>query len=418
LTQEKKNEEKVTRRSYLKYAGGAVVAVAVVGAAGYYYTTVSRPPETVKIGAITPLSPPGDYVSGKLILETAQLFVEWKNEQGGVLGRKLEIVQADQTLDSSVAISHLKRMVTSDKIAGLVGPWESLVALPVAGATEENPVVMFVTYSWADDITKNHYKYVFRVGVYNSLIAGQSVDFFKSVGWKNLAVLVEESPYGFGQRDSLKYWGEKKYPEAKFDFIPAAMGKADYSAELSRVKGITPTPDVLIIHLNVPHAFVSGKQAVEMGLTKAGTKIYFGNDCPTWDPKSFWEMMGEGGVGTMFPTYYSPSMKMTATGEEFMSIYRTKYGKEPFIALMWYWDCLRILCEAIEKTGSTNPDTLAKYIENIDIEGTTGRITLVNETDPASTLWHQWIGMTQYTFEFTELQQEASKAKQVYPPVG
>jgi len=417
LTQ-KKTEEKVTRRSYLKYAGGAVVAVAVVAAAGYAYMTLTKAPETIKIGVITPLSPPGDYVSGKLILETAQLFVEWKNEKGGVLGKKLEIVQADQTLDSSVAISHLQRMVTKDKIAGLVGPWESLVALPLAGATDANPVITLFTYSWADDITKNHYKYVFRIGVYNSLIAGQSVDFFKSVGWKNLAVLVEESPYGFGQRDSLKYWCEKKYPEAKFDFIPAAMGKADYSAELSRVKGITPTPDALVIHLNVPHAFVSGKQAVEMGLTKAGTKIYFGNDCPTWDPKSFWEMMGEGGVGTMFPTYYSPNMKMTATGEEFMSIYRTKYGKEPFIALMWYWDCLRILCEAIEKTGSTNPDTLAKYIENIDIEGTTGRITLVNETDPASTLWHQWIGMTQYTFEFTEFQQEASKAKQLYPPLG
>jgi len=418
LTQEKKNEEKVTRRSYLKYAGGAVVAVAVVGAAGYYYTTVSRPPETVKIGVITPLSPPGDYVSGKLILETAQLFVEWKNEQGGVLGRKLEIVQADQTLDSSVAISHLKRMVTSDKIAGLVGPWESLVALPVAGATEENPVVMFVTYSWADDITKNHYKYVFRVGVYNSLIAGQSVDFFKYTGWKNIAVIVEESPYGFGQRDSLQYWAPKKHPEVKFNFIPAAMGKADYSAELSRVKGMTPPPDALVIHLNVPHAFVAGKQAVEMGLTKGGTKIYWGNDCPTWDPKSFWEMMGEGGVGTLFPTYWSPYMKMTPTGEQFMSLYRTKYGKEPFIALMWYWDCLRILAEAIEKTGSTSADTLAKYIEKIDIEGTTGRITLVNEPDPTSTLWHQWIGMTQYTFEFTEANQDPGKAKQLYPTVG
>jgi len=417
LTQAK-TEEKVTRRSYLKYAGGAVVAVAVVAAAGYAYMELTKAPETIKIGVITPLSPPGDYVSGKLILETAQLFVEWKNEKGGVLGKKLEIVQADQTLDSSVAISNLQRMVTKDKIAGLVGPWESLVALPVAGATQENPVVTFFTYSWADDITKNHYKYVFRIGVYNSLIAGQSVDYFKDAGLKNIAVIVEESPYGFGQRDSLTYWGEKKYPEAKFTFIPAAMGKADYSAELSRVKGITPSPDLLVIHLNVPHAFVAGKQAVEMGLTKAGAKIYFGNDCPTWDPKSFWEMMGEGGVGTMFPTYYSPSMQMTATGQEFMSLYRTKYGKEPFIAIMWYWDCLRILCEAIEKTGSTNPDTLAKYIEGIDIEGTTGRITLVNETDPSSMLWHQWIGMTQYTFEFTEFQQEASKAKQVYPPVG
>ncbi len=407
----------VNRSAITKIQAVVVVVVIVVAAAVGVYFAWPKPAEALKIGVITPLSPPGDYVSGKLILETAQLFVEWKNQQGGVLGRQLELVQADQTLDPSVAISHLQRMVTKDKIVGLVGPWESLVALPVAEATEKAPVIMFVTYSWADDITRGHYKYVFRVGVYNSLIAGQSIDFFKFAGWKNIAVIVEESPYGFGQRDSLIYWAPQKYPEVQFTFIPAAMGKADYSAELSRVKGITPQPDVLVIHLNVPHAFVAAKQAVEMGLTQAGIKIYFGNDCPTWDPKSFWELMAQGAVGTMFPTYYSPAMKLTPAGEEFMGLYRTKYGKAPFIALMWYWDTLRILAEAIEKTGSTDPDTLAKYIENINIEGTTGTITLENDPDPASILWHQWIGMTQYTFEFTEFQQEAANAKQIYPPI-
>jgi branched-chain amino acid transport system substrate-binding protein len=409
----------LSKTAITKMQAAIVVVIMIIAvAAGAYYTTMTAAPQTIKIGVITPLSPPADYVSGKLILETVQLFVEWKNGQGGVLGKKLELVQADQTLDPSVAISNLQRMVSKDKIVGLVGPWESSVALPMAGATQDNPVIMFVTYSWADDITKNHYKYVFRTGVYNSLIAGQSLEYFHSVGWKNIAVIVEESPYGFGQRDSMKWWGEQKYPEMQFTFIPAAMGKADYSAELSRVKGITPQPDVLVIHLNVPHAFVAGKQAVEMGLTKAGIKIYFGSDSPTWDPKSFWEMMGQGGVGTEFPTYYSPYMKVTATGQQFQDLYKAKYNKNPFIAIMWYWDSLRILTEAIEKTGSTNPDTLAKYIETIQIEGTTGTISYTNDPDPNSTLWHQWIGMTQYNFEFTEFQQDAQKAKQVFPPAG
>jgi len=408
----------VSKSAITKTQAILLVIVVIAAAAVGVYFALPRGPTVLKIGVITPLSPPGDYVSGKLILQTAQLFVEWKNGQGGVAGKKLELVQADQTLDPTVAISALQRMVTSDKIVGLVGPWESGVALPVAGATEKTPVIMFVTYSWADAITKNHYKYVFRNGVYNSLIAGQSVDYFKYAGWKNIAVIVEESPYGYGQQDSLKYWAPIKYPDVQFTFISAAMGKADYSAELSKVKGMDPLPDALVIHMNVPHAFVVGKQAVEMGLTTAGMKIYFGNDCPTWDPKSFWELMGEGGVDTIFPTYYSPAMELTPTGQQFLDAYKAKYGTMPFIALFWYWDSLRILSEAIEKTGATDPDTLAKYIENINIEGTTGTVKFENDPDPNSMLWHQWIGQTQYNFQFTEFQQEASNAKQVYPPVG
>ncbi len=406
----------MVRRKTVGIIVAAIVIIAIIAAVAYF--TAAAPKEKIKIGVITPLSPPGDYVSGKLILETAQLFVEWKNAQGGVAGKKLELVTADQTLDSSVAISHLSRMVSQDRIVALIGPWESLVAVPVAEATKSYPVLLFFTYSWADELTANHYPYVFRIGVYNSLIAGQSLEFFKWKGWKNIAVLVEESPYGFGQRDALKEWAKKKYPEAKFTFIPAAMGKADYTPELSKIKDLSPKPDVLVIHLNVPHAFVAAKQAIELGFPEMGIKIYFGNDCPTWDPKSFWETMGKAGVGSMYPTYYSPHMKLTKTGEDFLKLYRDKYGKEPFIALFWYWDCLRILCDAIEKTGSTNLDTLAKYIENIDVEGTTGRIKLENDPTPGSPLWHQWIGMTQFTFEFTEYGQEPAKAKQIYPPIG
>ena len=405
----------LNKRAITKIQAIIIVVIVIVAAVVGIYFAIPKGPPVLNIGVLTPLSPPGDYVSGHLILQTAQLYVDWMNSQGGVAGKQLAIVQADETLDPTVAISALQRLVSGDHIVGLIGPWESVVALPVAAATEQTPVIMFVTYSWADSITRNHYKYAFRVGVYNQLIAGQSIDFFKYQGWKKIAVIVEESPYGFGQENSLKSWAAIKYPDVKFTFIPAAPGETDYSAELSRVKAMSPTPDALVIHMNVPAAFVVAKQAVEMGLTTAGMKIYFGNDCPTWDPKSFWELVGQGGVGTMFPTYYSPSMQLTPIGQQFLNLYQTKYGTAPSIALFWYWDSLRILTQAIEQTGSTDPDTLASYIQNINIQGTTGTITFQNNPDPTSILWHQWIGETQYTFEFTSFEQPASSAEQLYP---
>lgn len=408
------SEGAITRMQAI--AISVIIIIAVIAGVAIYYVTLPAPKPPIKIGVITPLAAPGDYVSGTLIKNLAELFVEQQNAKGGVLDRTLELVIADQTLDSGVAISHLTRLVTEHKIVGLIGPWESLVALPMAEATETYSTIMFVTYSWADDITAKHFKYVFRVGVYNRLIAGQAMDFLKWAKYKNVAVLVEESPYGFGQWDSLVEWAKEKYPELELTQIVTPMGLADYTPVLLKVKAMEPPADLVIVHVNLPHAAVIQKQALEIGLFPA-IDLLTGSDYPFWDPKSWWDAVGESGVGVLVPTYYSRFMKLTSVGDDFTALYKTKFGFSPASWIMWYWDTLRILVKAIEDTGSTDSDVLAKYIEGIDIEGTTGRITFENDPTPGSVLWHQWIGMTQFIFKLEALGDTPETARQIYPPV-
>src|SRR4030095_14261910 len=51
---------------------------------------------TVKIGVLTPLSPPGDAAAGQFIVRGARMGVEEINGAGGVLGgRKLELIVED-----------------------------------------------------------------------------------------------------------------------------------------------------------------------------------------------------------------------------------------------------------------------------------------------------------------------------------
>ncbi len=400
-----------------------IVIIIIVGAAAYYLTLPTptptptpTPKEPIKIGVITPLSAPADYLSGELILENAEIFVEWQNAKGGVLGRKLELVTADQTLDPATAISALERLVTHDKIVGLVGPWESLVALPLAEATDSFPVINFYSYSWADGITKNHYKYAFRVGIYNSLFASHLVNFLEFKGYKNIVSFTEESSYGLGNRDALLEETATKIPDLEFTDFVVPQARTDFTPEIAKIAAMDPLPETCLIILNLPTSLLVHKQLTEAGLhTKI--QILYGNDGPTWVIDQFWETVGEEAVGSLYPAYYSPQMKLTSTGEEYFKIYKGKTGKTPAIWLGWYWDGLRILVEAIEKTGSTNPDVLANYIEDIEIEGTSGRITFINDPTPGSVKWHQWIGQTQFIFQFTEFGQEPLDAEQIYPPL-
>lgn len=370
--------------------------------------------EPIRIGVLTPLSAPADFTSGKLIQTVAEIFRDYVNEKGGISGRKIELVIEDQTLDPAKAVASLQRMVTEKRIVGLIGPWESLVALPVARATNDYPTIMFVTYSWADAITAEKPKYVFRVGVFNSLFAAHLLDYIKWRGYKHVAILAEQSPYGLGFRDAMVTLAKEKIPSLEISSVEAPQDRVDFSSELLKLKDAKP--QLLVIALNLPAAALATKQFYELGLDKQ-MEIIQGNDWPTWDGgKTWWETLGEKGIGGRYPTYYSPNMRVSPVCEDFRRLYKERTGAEPVHWIYWYWDSLRILQKAIEDTGSTDPNTLAQYIEKIDMEGCTGRIKFVNDPTPNSPMWHQWMEMTQFVMEFTELNQPPEKTRQIYPP--
>lgn len=392
-----------------------VVVIAAAAVGSFLLLSLQTGPASapIKIGVLTPLSAPADYTSGRLILTVAEIFRDYVNERGGIAGRKVELVVEDQTLDPAKAVASLQRMVTQDKIVGLIGPWESLVALPVARATNDFPTIMFVTYSWADAITADKPKYVFRVGVFNSLFAAHLLDYIKAKGYKHVAILAEQSPYGIGFRDAMVQLAKSKIPDLQISSVEALQEKVDFSAELLRIKEMRP--QLFISAMNLPAAAIVAKQFRELGLNEIMDSVE-GNDWPSWDGgKTWWETLGEKGVGGLYPTYYSPNMKVTSVGEEFRRLYRAKTGVDPVHWIYWYWDCLRILKEAIEKTGSTDPNILARYIENIDIEGSTGRIRFTNDPTPGSPLWHQWMEMTQFIMQWTEVGQTPDKTRQIFP---
>lgn len=409
----KKEISALTKTVTILVAVIIVVAAVSVGVL-FIFGGSQQTSETIKIGVLTPLSAPADFTSGKLILSVAEIYRDYINDKGGIRGRKVELIVEDQTLDPAKAVASLQRMVIEKKIVGLIGPWESLIALPVARATNDYPTIMFVTYSWADAITADKPKYVFRVGVFNSLFAAHLLDYIKWRGYKHVTVLAEQSPYGLGFRDAMLNLAKEKIPDLQISSVEAPQDKVDFSAELLKIKDLKP--QLLVVALNLPAVARATKQFYELGLDKQ-MEIIQGNDWPAWDGgKTWWETLGEKGIGGRYPTYYSPHMRVSPACEDFRRLYKEKTGAEPVHWIYWYWDSLRILEKAIEDTGSTDPQVLAGYIEKIDMDGCTGRTRFVNDPTPGSPMWHQWMEMTQFVMEFTELNQPPEKTKQIYPP--
>jgi branched-chain amino acid transport system substrate-binding protein len=100
--------------------------------------------ETIKVGLLLPFTGPGAYVAqGNL---TAQrMAVKEINESGGLLGRQLEIVQADDQFDPTQAVNEARRLTQQAKVSFMLGPVASNLALAVAPIMNEAKTLWFAT---------------------------------------------------------------------------------------------------------------------------------------------------------------------------------------------------------------------------------------------------------------------------------
>src|SRR4249920_4255458 len=70
----------------------------------------------VKIGVLTPLSPPGDAAAGQFIVRGAKMAADEINGPGGVLGgRKIELVIEDDSGTPEKGVAGLRKLASQDK---------------------------------------------------------------------------------------------------------------------------------------------------------------------------------------------------------------------------------------------------------------------------------------------------------------
>lgn len=128
-----------------------------------------RPIETLRIGVLAPLS--GPFASGgSAFLQAARLAAERTNADGGVLGRRIELVTADTQGRVEIARSETLRLLSREKVFALIGAYLSEETMGVIEAASPARAVVVVPVAATAEITDRvareygRYRYVFRVG--------------------------------------------------------------------------------------------------------------------------------------------------------------------------------------------------------------------------------------------------------------
>src|SRR5437016_4273667 len=214
----------------------------------------------VKIGIINSLTGPEAPI-GEDLSNGYKLAIEDLKKQKNV---DVQVIWEDDTGKPQVGISAMEKLATRDNVAGVCGAYTSAVTSVVAKTAERYKVPMINPVASKEEITRQGYKYVFRVSATTNDYAQVLLDMALSFGQpKTIAILNENTDFGVSGGRSAKEYAEKKGLKEVFHEA-YSKGSPDYRSTLVNVRNANG--DVVFMVSYVADAILLMRQSREIGL--------------------------------------------------------------------------------------------------------------------------------------------------------
>jgi branched-chain amino acid transport system substrate-binding protein len=191
----------VDRRTFLKATGVGATGTAFAGCLGGGGDGGGG--EGLKVGHLGPMESPLGVGS----IRSAKMAASSVNEEDGVNGGDVEIVEGNTQASPSEAQSVVEELIQQENVDVLIGVFASEVALSLVDLTSEMGVPLLVTGSASPQVTRDHagqnydkYKNIFRVGPINSELQAEAMAGYAGYlkehhGWDKLAFLRDNAAW-------------------------------------------------------------------------------------------------------------------------------------------------------------------------------------------------------------------------------
>lgn len=313
--------------------------------------------EGAKIGVI--MSMTGALQAyGQTSLNGVRLAVDEINAAGGVLGGKLEIVVGDDQTAPQPGVEAAQKLVSVDKVAGIVGALSSGVTIPITrSVTAVAGVPQISNASTSPVITDLDDKdFLFRTVPSDALQGVVLADVARKAGYKALGVIYVNNDYGDGLQKA--FMGAFTRLGGKVTAsLPYEPKNPSYRGELSRIAD--GKPEALLVIAYPEDGIPILRQSLEEGFF---SKFVFTDGMKAPEViKTIGEKFLEGSIGTA-----PEAASDTPSAKRFKDAYNRKFGEvppKPFIDSAY--DAAYILALAIEKAGSADPMKVRDAIREV-----------------------------------------------------
>lgn len=351
-------------RGMLAVAAASLFALAIASAAEARPSSTLAP---IRIAVEAPLS--GSQSSNGLdMLRGVQLAVREVNAGNGVLGRRIQIIKADDR-GEQVNAKRVARRAIKNKAVAVIGPYNSSVGIVNLPIYLKNRIVP-VHLTSSDDTRGEGV----TVQPKNSQIAPLEEAYARSTGAKKVAMLVDDTANGaftIGMADRLQNRLTKDAVAITRISIKELTDNVEATYYQTKVaEALAANPDLVYVSTYYPE----GVKIAE-ALASAGTSPQCLMGLANVDPAFSATSPLAASQRCLFSGV--PAAPQLPSAKTFVRRYRKAFDKEPGVWGVFTYDSAKILFKAIRQAGTTKFGRVQRNLKNTKgYRGQTGKTSI------------------------------------------
>jgi branched-chain amino acid transport system substrate-binding protein len=332
----------------------SIIAALAVSALSGAPPRASTTPAPIRVGAV--FSETGGLSSiGLPGLAGMRLAAAQLGADGGVLGRRLQLVVADSRSKPGAAARAVKRLIEDDGVVALGGLNDSTLALAAGPAAQRAGIPFVSAGATLPSLPRRIGNAFFMVAFGDDAQAHAVAELASADLHARSAFLLVDRGSDF-TRALARYFRTRFV--ARGGTVAGRMlyasGERDFGSAIARIRAAQPQPDVLFFSSLPSEAGRLVRQARAAGLTQP---ILSGDGFDT-------PLLAREAGPLADDVYYSTHVALGSRASRvrrFVAAYRRRYGRAPenaFAALGY--DAMRLIAYAIRRAGSTSPSAIRK----------------------------------------------------------
>ncbi|MBS3078600.1 ABC transporter substrate-binding protein [Candidatus Pacearchaeota archaeon] len=352
---------------------GIIVLVMVI-ITGIWYNTSHQKDGTIKIGATLALSGKYTYI-GQQELNGLIMAAEEINNNGGINGRKLQVIAEDNKGDATEAVNNINKLINVDNSEVIFSAFTH-VTNAIKKTVFDNKKILFYASTIPDIAREN--KYAFR-DYYDATDNGKAIaDVVNQQGHKKVAFLTEVSDqciqYEQGFLEEASKLGINVTTREQYQTTETDLKTNLLKLNLKNV-------DALVV-CSWRHEPILMKQLKELNSINVPTFHWVALLLPASDTLEMRQLFEENGaISSWYGLSEVPDKKIQVN---FIEKYKQKYNILPTADAVYTYDDLYVITNALKtcKGKIGDKDCIATQILSIKYDGVGGYLKF--DTDGVS----------------------------------
>lgn len=337
--------------------------------------TSSQDGDTIKIGFLGGKT--GNHAHyGIETLKGMEMAVEKINNEGGVLGKEIDIVEGDHGSNISQAVSVTQKLITQG-VAAIVGDPTTGITKSVAPICQENELILMSAGAVGTGVLEIG-DYIFRDCLPDVVAAPGQVKYLsEELDWEKVALVTTT---GLDYSESLTDIYRPALEEYGLEIVAEETimeGDTNFSAVVTSLSSKDFDGVIFTGYYTEGALFLKEMRKQGMQQVIAGGDGLLG--------KELYELGGEAAEGSMVYTGFAVDMDTASEKTKaFIEEYRANNNNNiPDMFAAQGYDAVMWLADAIEEANSSDPiEFRESLVKTEDWEGVTGNITLDENREP------------------------------------